>query len=82
MDEATPAAELVRAAFGADKQLIADVALFDVYRGEGVGAGKKSLAVEVTLQPREQTLTEAEIEAVSQRIASAVAKATGATLRT
>jgi phenylalanyl-tRNA synthetase beta chain len=82
MDEATPAADLVRAAFGADKQLIADVALFDVYRGEGVGAGKKSLAVEVTLQPREQTLTEAEIEAVSQRIASAVAKATGATLRT
>jgi len=81
VDEGTQAADLVRAAMGADKALIADVALFDVYRGEAIGAGKKSLAIEVTLQPRERTLTDAEIEAVSQRVAAAVLKATGGALR-
>jgi phenylalanyl-tRNA synthetase beta chain len=81
VDDATPAADVVRAAFGADKQLIADVALFDVYRGERMAAGKKSLAIEVTLQPREKTLTDADIEAVSARIVSAVMKATGGALR-
>lgn len=80
-EERVAAADLVRAAFGADKQLIVDVNLFDVYRGPGVPEGKKSLAVEVTLQPREKTLTDAEIEAVSARIVAAVQKATGATLR-
>jgi phenylalanyl-tRNA synthetase beta chain len=59
VDDAVKAADLVRAAFGADKPLIADVALFDVYRGERMAAGKKSLAIEVTLQPREKTLTDA-----------------------
>ena len=71
----------MRAAFGADKQLIADVALFDVYRGQGVPEGKKSLAIEVTLQPREKTLAEADIEAVSAKIVSSVMKATGGSLR-
>jgi len=81
VDDATPAADLIRAAFGADKQLIADVMLFDVYRGERMSAGKKSLAIEVTLQPREKTLTDADIEAASAKIVSAVMKATGGTLR-
>lgn len=81
VDEGVAAADLVRAAFGADKALIEDVALFDVYRGSGVGEGKKSLAIEVRLQPREKTLAEADIEAVSQRIVAAVTKATGGTLR-
>ncbi len=81
VDDATPAADVVRAAASADKQLITDVALFDVYRGERMAAGKKSLAIEVTLQPREKTLTDADIEAASARIVSAVMKATGATLR-
>src|SRR5262249_36901496 len=81
VDDALPAADLVRAAYGADKALIADVALFDVYRGERMAAGKKSLAIEVTLQPREKTLTDAEIEATSAKIVSAVMKATGGTLR-
>src|SRR5690606_3543236 len=65
VDDAVAAADLVRAAFGADKQLLADVSLFDVYRGERMALGKKSLAIEVTLQPREKTLTESEIEAAS-----------------
>jgi phenylalanyl-tRNA synthetase beta chain len=81
VDDAVPAADLVRAAFNADKALIADVCLFDVYRGDRMAAGKKSLAIEVTLQPREKTLTDADIEAVSGRIVSAVMKATGGALR-
>jgi phenylalanyl-tRNA synthetase beta chain len=81
VDEAVAAADLVRAAAGADKALIADVSLFDIYRGAGVPEGKKSLAIEVTVQPKEKTLAEAEIEALSQRIVAAAAKATGAVLR-
>ncbi|MES1197194.1 MAG: phenylalanine--tRNA ligase subunit beta, partial [Pseudomonadota bacterium] len=53
VDDAVKASDVVRAALGAEKPLIADVALFDVYRGERMPAGKKSLAFEVTLQPRE-----------------------------
>jgi len=81
VEEKIAAADLVRAAAAADKALITDVALFDVYRGQGVDDGKKSLAIEVTLQPREKTLTDADIEAVSQRIVAQVLKATGGTLR-
>ncbi len=81
VDEAKPAGDLVRAAFGADKALIADVAVFDVYRGAGVAAGKKSLAIQVTLQPKDKTLTDADIEAVSAKVISQAAKAVGATLR-
>jgi phenylalanyl-tRNA synthetase beta chain len=81
VDETTAAADLVGAALKADKTLIADVTLFDVYRGAGVPAGKKSLAIEVLVQPREKTLTEAEIEAVSAKIVAAAAKAVGGVLR-
>ena len=81
VDEATPGAALAAAARGADKALIADVALFDVYRGPELGADRKSVALCVTLQPREATLTDAEIEAVGERIVAAVGKATGAVLR-
>jgi phenylalanyl-tRNA synthetase beta chain len=81
VDEKTPADALLKAVAGADRKLIAKVALFDVYAGKGVPDGKKSLAVEVTVQPREKTLTEEEIEALSARIVAAVGKATGGTLR-
>lgn len=81
VDQAITADKLLRAAKGADKTLIADVALFDVYAGERVEAGKKSLAIEVILQPREKTLTDDDIEAVSAKIVAAVAKATQGTLR-
>jgi len=80
--DATVAADaLLRAARGADKALIADVALFDRYDGEKLPQGKVSLAIQVTLQPRERTLTDAEIEAAGQKVVAAVAKATGAVLR-
>ncbi len=81
VDDGVAAADLVRAAAGADKALIADVSLFDIYRGHGVPEGKKSLAIEVLVQPKDKTLTEPEIEALSQRIVAAAAKATGAALR-
>jgi phenylalanyl-tRNA synthetase beta chain len=61
------AASVVKAAKGADKALIEDVSVFDVFTGGALGEGKKSIAIEVTLQPRDRTLTEAEIEAVSRR---------------
>jgi len=77
----TPAGELVRPILAADKQLVADARVFDVYQGAGVPEGAKSVAVEVTLQPRDKTLTDAEIEALSARIVAAVEKATGAKLR-
>jgi len=70
---------LLRAARGAERGLIAGVSLFDVY--EGLADGKKSLAIEVVLQPREKSLTDAEIEAVAAKIVAAVGKATGAVLR-
>jgi len=80
--EADVAAEsVIKAARNADKSLITCVGLFDLYEGPHVGAGKKSLAVQVTLQPTEKTLTDAEIEAVSARIIDAVTKATGGQLR-
>ena len=72
---------LVRAARGADRALITAARVFDVYAGKGVPEGKKSLAISVTLQPMERTLTDAEIEAVSDKIVAAVVKATGAVLR-
>lgn len=81
MDRDKPAADLVRAARGADKALIADARVFDVYEGKGVPEGKRSIALEVTVQPREKTLTEPEIEALSARVVAAVEKATGGALR-
>jgi phenylalanyl-tRNA synthetase beta chain len=72
-----PAGELVRAVAAADKGLIASVQVFDVYEGKGVPEGFKSVALEVVLQPREATLTEAEIEALSTRIVAAGEKAGG-----
>src|SRR5262249_40348382 len=81
VDWEVEAEKVVRAARNADKALITAARVFDVYAGKGVPAGKKSLAITVTLQPMERTLTDAEIEAVSNKIVAQVVKATGATLR-
>ena len=78
VDNTVEAERLVKAAKGADKALISDVTVFDVFKFEG---GKKSLAIAVTLRPREKTLTDEEIEAVSAKIVTMVQKATGGTLR-
>lgn len=81
VDEDVAAEALLKAARGAERTLIADVALFDRYAGDKLPPGKVSLALQVTLQPREATLTDAQIEAVAEKVVAAVAKATGATLR-
>ena len=76
------AAEAVlRAARAAEPKLIAGVDVFDVFSGGALGEGQKSLAITVILQPREKTLTDAEIEAVSSKVVAAVEQATGGTLR-
>ena len=81
VDGDVDAGSVVRAASGADRALIAEVSVFDVFTGQGVPEGKKSLAIEVTLQPRDKTLTDAEIDAVAEKVVAAVNKATGGTLR-
>lgn len=81
VDSDVDADKLVRAARNADKALVTAARVFDVYTGKGVPSGKKSIALTVTLQPVERTLTDAEIEAASNKIVAQVAKATGATLR-
>ena len=81
VDRARAAGDLVRAAQSADRGLIAEARVFDVYEGPGVPEGSKSVAVEVVVQPRDKTLTDAEIEALSGRIVAAVEKACGAKLR-
>jgi phenylalanyl-tRNA synthetase beta chain len=81
VDSTVAADSIIRAARGAERSLITAVAPFDVYEGDQVAAGKKSVGIEVTFQPRERTLTDAEIEAASQKVVAAVAKATGALLR-
>ncbi|MGZ5916882.1 MAG: phenylalanine--tRNA ligase subunit beta, partial [Methyloceanibacter sp.] len=75
------AGDVVRAAASADRALISEVGVFDVFTGQGVPEGKKSLAIEVTLQPKDKTLTDAEIEAIAAQIVAAVQKATGGELR-
>ena len=81
LDANVAADELIKAAKAAERALIERVEVFDVYEGKGIPEGKKSLAISVRLQPRDRTLTDAEIDAIAQKIIAAVTKATGAVLR-
>jgi phenylalanyl-tRNA synthetase beta chain len=81
-DAGVTADQLIKAAKGAERELIERVDVFDQYEGKGVPEGKKSLAIAVRLQPKDKTLTDAEIDAIAQKIVAAVTKATGGTLRT
>lgn len=81
VDNGVAADSVVRAAKGSERTLISGVTLFDLYEGERIAEDKKSLGIEVTFQPRDRTLTDAEIEAACQKVIAAVAKATGAALR-
>jgi len=79
--EEVAAGDLTKAVAGADKALIKEARVFDVYRGQGVPDGSKSIAVEILVQPREKTLTDAEIEALSAKVVAAAEKAVSAKLR-
>ena len=67
VDAKVKAGDIVRAAQNVDRKLITSVTVFDVYEGKGIEPGKKSIAIAVTLQPREKTMTDEEIEAAGRR---------------
>jgi phenylalanyl-tRNA synthetase beta chain len=81
VDRDVKAGDLVRAAQNVDRKLIANATVFDVYEGPGIEVGKKSLAIAVTLQPREKTMTDQEIDAVAAKIVAEVSRRTGGVLR-
>jgi phenylalanyl-tRNA synthetase beta chain len=81
VDRTVKAGDIVRAASSADRKLIAAVTVFDVYEGKGIDEGKKSVAIAATIQPREKTMTDQEIEAVAARIVTEVNRKTGGVLR-
>lgn len=82
VDRSVPAATILRAAKNADKTLITEVSVFDVFEGKGIAEDKKSVGIAVTLQPSDKTLTDEEIEKVAASVVAAVSKATGGVLRT
>jgi phenylalanyl-tRNA synthetase beta chain len=81
VEDGVSADALMRAARSADKALISDVSVFDLFQGGNLGEGRKSLALSITLQPTEKTLTDSEIDVVCSKIIAAVEKATRGTLR-
>mgnify|MGYP003624251163 FL=1 len=81
LDQDVKAEAIIKAARSADRNLIVDVTIFDLYAGKGIEDGKKSLAFSITLQPTKATLTEEEIDTVSKNVVAAVEKATGGSLR-
>ncbi|MEX0954793.1 MAG: phenylalanine--tRNA ligase subunit beta [Rhizobiaceae bacterium] len=81
VDSEVQAAKLTRAAASADKKLITGVRVFDVFVGASLGEGKKSLAIEVAIQPVEKTLTDEDFEALAAKIVDNVARQTGGVLR-
>ncbi len=81
VDQAVEADTIIRAARAADKNLIAQVELFDVYAGKGVPEGRKSVAIAVTIQPQDKTLTDKELDDLGTRIVGQVIGKTGGQLR-
>ncbi len=81
VERAVKAGDLVRAAQNVDRRLITGVIVFDVYEGTGIDPGKKSIAIAVTIQPRDKTMTDEEIEALAGKIVAEVGKRTGGALR-
>ena len=81
IDEKYSSGEIINFVKKIDKELIKNVKIFDVYQGENITSGKKSIAFSVTLEPKDKTLSEKDIEEVSKKIISIVQETTGATLR-
>ncbi len=81
VDAAVPAEKVQRTAQNVDRALITAVSIFDAYAGPGIPEGKKSVAIAVTIQPTDKTLTDAEIEAIGAKIVAAVQKQTSGALR-
>jgi phenylalanyl-tRNA synthetase beta chain len=81
VDSNVPAVTLVRAAQGADKQLITGVNVFDLFEGPSLGEGKKSIAIEITIQPRDRTLTDEDLDKIAKSVIANVEKSSGGVLR-
>jgi phenylalanyl-tRNA synthetase beta chain len=81
VDKAVEAGAIIRAATGADRKLITGVNVFDTFEGASLGDGKKSIAIEVQIQPAERTLTDEDFETLTQKIVANVTKTTGGVLR-
>lgn len=81
VDSTVPAADIINTVLAADKKLIIGVNVFDLFEGPSLGEGKKSVAVEVEIQPTERTLTDADLEAIAGRIVDNVGQKTGGVLR-
>jgi phenylalanyl-tRNA synthetase beta chain len=81
VDRAVKAADILRATQSVDRKLITNATVFDVYEGKGIDPGKKSIAIAVTLQPRDKTMTDQEIDAIAAKIVAEVGKRTGGVLR-
>jgi phenylalanyl-tRNA synthetase beta chain len=81
VDRDVAAGDVIKAALSVDKELIAGAGIFDLFEGAGLGEGKKSLGLEVTIQPTAKTLTDQEIEAIAAKVVAAVSKATGGVIR-
>ena len=81
IDEKYSSGEIISLVKNIDKELIKNVKIFDVYRGDNIASGKKSIAFNVTLEPKDKTLSEKDIDQVSKKIISTVQETTDATLR-
>jgi phenylalanyl-tRNA synthetase beta chain len=81
VDAKAKAGDIVRSAQNVDRKLITNVTVFDVYEGKNIEAGKKSIAIAVTLQPRDKTMTDEEIDAVGKKIVAEIGKRAGGVLR-
>ncbi|ACM25137.1 phenylalanine--tRNA ligase subunit beta [Agrobacterium rhizogenes] len=81
VDKSVEAGTIIRAATGADRKLITGVNVFDIFEGASLGEDKKSIAIEVQIQPAERTLTDEDFEALTQKIVANVTKTTGGVLR-
>ncbi len=81
VDKTVEAGAIIRAASGADRKLVTSVNVFDVFEGASLGEGKKSVAIEVQIQPAERTLTDQDFDALTQKIVANVTKTTGGVLR-
>jgi phenylalanyl-tRNA synthetase beta chain len=81
VDKSIEAGAIIRAATGADRKLISGVNVFDIFEGASLGEGKKSVAIEVQIQPADRTLTDEDFEALTQKIVANVTKTTGGVLR-
>jgi phenylalanyl-tRNA synthetase beta chain len=82
LDAKIPADEVIKAAKATERSMIDAIEVFDLYEGKGIPEGKKSLAISVRIQPKDRTLTDAELDAIGAKIVAAVTKATGGELRT